>query len=69
MFKALKHTTDEVELRALREQLSAAVAGLVEMIGLYPRGPTPDGEKGDRFLKVLLKNGKSFEVEAPGLNA
>jgi len=66
LFKALNRTTDEVELRALREQLSAAIASVVEMIALYPMGPTVDGSREDRHAVVLLKNGKTLTIESAG---
>jgi DNA invertase Pin-like site-specific DNA recombinase len=65
LFKALKDTTDDVERRALREQLSAAINQVVEHIQMYPTGHTLTGDKEDRFIDVLFKNGAQRRIE-PG---
>jgi len=63
LFKTLKNTTDEVERRALREQLSAGVNLVVERITLYPAGHNANGTKEDRFIDVLFRNGAQQRIE------
>ncbi|MES2973258.1 MAG: recombinase family protein [Pseudomonadota bacterium] len=63
LFKALKHTKDEAELRTLREQLSAAIHSVTERITLYPRGRTLEGTKEERFIDVEFRGGTSRRIE------
>jgi hypothetical protein len=65
LFKALKNTQGEVERRALREQLSAAINQVVERVTLFPAGHRKDGDKDDRFIDVLFRNGAQRRIE-PG---
>lgn len=65
LYKALKNTTEEVALRALREQLSAAVASAVSRIVLFPAGHKRTGSKEDRFIDVTFVNGATRRIE-PG---
>jgi len=63
IFRALKHTEDEVKLRALREQLSAAINQVVQQITLYPVGRTPAGHKTERYVDVTFVNGAVRRAE------
>ena len=66
LFRELKRLGaegDQVKLRSLREQLSAAVAHAVERITLFPVGPSLKGDKCSRYIVIDLKNGKRFEVD------
>lgn len=74
LFKLLKNTTDEAQLRSLREQLSAAINLVVHQIQLYPTGhnpkkksagPRPADGKVRRFIDVTFKNGAQRRIE-PG---
>lgn len=73
LFKSLKKTTDEVQLRSLREQLSAAINLVVHQIQLYPTGHNPKkksagprlaDDKSERFIDVLFKNGAQRRIES-----
>lgn len=63
LFKALKNTSSDTERRMLREQLSAALAAVVERIVLYPVGMSVRGDKRDRFADVFFKNGAVRRLE------
>ena len=65
LFKALKHTADELQIRALREQLSSAIQQVVERIDLYPTGQTKSGTKEDRYAVITFRNGAVRTIE-PG---
>lgn len=66
LFKSLKETTDEIQLRTLREQISAAINQVVETITLYPIGHTrKDPARDERFIDILFKNGAEQRIE-PG---
>lgn len=64
LFKALQKTSDELERRVLREQLSAAVNLVVEKVVMYPMGHTANGTKDARFMDVTFKNGAQRRIEA-----
>lgn len=64
LFKALKTTTEEVQRRALREQLSAGINQVTDRIVLYPVGHNGIGAKEDRFIDVQFKNGAERRIEA-----
>ena len=61
--KGLKRTSDDVELRALRERLSALIASSVRTIVLFPAGPAAHGNKSMRYMVVTLVNGKSYQID------
>lgn len=63
LFKALKNTSDDVQRRVLREQLSASIASTVARIVLFPAGRNVTGEKSDRFADVFFKNGATRRIE------
>ena len=63
MFKALTHTTEELKLRLLREQIQAAINSVVEKIVLFPAGRYATGAKEDRFADVFFKNGSDRRIE------
>lgn len=63
VFKLLKNETDEIKLRALREQLAHSIQGSVEKIVLYPAGRTREGTKAERFIDVTFKNGIVRRIE------
>ncbi len=62
LFKALKHTTDDVQRRLLREQLSTAIHSVVEGIVLYPK---TGAQKEERYIDIVFKNGAERRIE-PG---
>lgn len=64
LFRALKTTTDEVQLRALREQLLIGINQTVKTITLYPTGHNLYGTKEERFIDVFFKSNDSRRVEA-----
>jgi hypothetical protein len=64
LFRALKVTTDELQRRVLREQLSAAVNLVVERVVMYPMGHNAKGAKEDRFMDVTFRNGAQRRIEA-----
>jgi DNA invertase Pin-like site-specific DNA recombinase len=57
---------DQLKLRTLREQLSAAIAQTVKRVTLFPVGPSLQGSRDDRFMKIELQNGKCYEVDDSG---
>lgn len=63
LFKAFKHTTDPIEIRTLREQLSAMINGTVQKIQLYPAGRDVTGTKEDRYAEITFDNGATRTVE------
>ncbi len=63
IFRQMKHATSEVERRALREQLSAAINQAVKQMTMYPVGRTPKGTKADRFVDVTFVNGATKRAE------
>jgi|GEM_PF-5669186 len=63
LFKALKHTTDEVGLRMVREQVASAVAQVVSSISLHPRGWNAGGTQDDRFADVRFINDVARRLE------
>jgi hypothetical protein len=63
-FKLLKDTTDDLQGRTLREQLSAGMHQVVERITLYPMGWNAKGTKEARFIDVLFRNGAERRIEA-----
>ena len=60
----LKKSGDELKLRTLREQISAAIAQTVKRVTLFPVGPSLKGDKSERYMYVELMNGNSYEVDA-----
>lgn len=64
LFKALKHTTDEAQLRALREQISAGISNVVERVELFPGGRSFDGPKEERYAVVTFRNGFVQTIDA-----
>jgi hypothetical protein len=54
---------DQLKLRTLREQLSAAIAQTVKRVTLFPVGPCLQGNKVDRYMVIDLYNGKTYEVD------
>jgi DNA invertase Pin-like site-specific DNA recombinase len=65
LYRKIKHATDDLELRAIREQLVTAVGMKVEKITLYPVGHNLGGDRADRFIDILFKNGATRRIE-PG---
>lgn len=65
LFRKLKLATDPVELRLLREQLSASIASIVEKIVLYPLGHNARETREDRFIDIELKDGTKLRID-PG---
>jgi len=64
LFKLLSDTTDDLQRRALREQLSAGMHQVVKRITLYPMGWNAKGTKEDRLIDVLFRNGAERRLEA-----
>jgi hypothetical protein len=54
---------DRLKLRALREQLSAAIAQTVDRVILFPVGPSLKGDRTQRYMVVKLKNGMRYELD------
>lgn len=63
LFKALKHTTDDTDLRMVREQVASAVAQVVKSITLHPVGWNAGGTLEDRFADIRFTNDAERRLE------
>lgn len=63
LFKALKHTADDTELRTVREQVATAVAQVVSSITLHPKGWNANGALEDRFADVRFTSDVERRLE------
>ncbi|MDO8889630.1 MAG: recombinase family protein [Hydrogenophaga sp.] len=68
LFKALKHTKEEAEIRVMREQLSAAIHAVTQRITLFPAGRRITGTKDERFIDVEFTNGEIRRIDPDECN-
>lgn len=61
--RKLRDDADQLQLRSLREKISASIAQTVNQIFLFPVGPTVKGDRSQRFMIIELKNGTRYEVD------
>lgn len=64
LFKTLKHSTDDIELRTVREQVVSSVAQAVSSITLYPMGHNARESLAERFADIRFTNGAERRIEA-----
>lgn len=64
LFKALKRTTGQEDLRMLRERVASALSQTIRTITLYPKGHNAHETADERFADIRFANGLSRRLEA-----
>ncbi|ALT76984.1 hypothetical protein AT984_07045 [Paucibacter sp. KCTC 42545] len=65
LFRALRDTTDEVQLRVLREKISTEIHQVVERIEMFPMGRDAKETAEQRYANIHFVGGESRVIEAP----